>query len=147
MGVFFKRWFVSMKCIVYTGFGNDRLPIEVAEIEIKAIREKDELFRLDTELISAIESLPWEKMTQKEVRGLSNIDGRYISIVSDDNSCVKYIFPDRDNHLKSNTVSICDVDTTRKWGIEEYDGAESIVYFEDLEPLSIELNFYRRKFD
>lgn len=128
-----------MKCIIFSGFGVGRLPKEVTTLLNSKIKEKGELYRLDSELISAIESLPWVSLTVKELRELGNITDEYVKILGDNSNIERYIH--------TNTFSICEVDTTRKWGIEEYDGAESIVFFDNLEPICEELNFYRKTFD
>lgn len=136
-----------MKCIIFSGFGVGRLPNEVSELEIIKRREKGELFRLDSELINAIESLPWVSLTVKELRELGDITDEYVKILGDNSNIESYIFPSEERYIHTNTFSICEVDTNRKWGIEEYDGAESVVYYDNLEPICKELNFYRKTFD
>ena len=138
---------IFMKCIIFSGFGVGRLPKEVTTLLNSKINEKGELYRLDSELISAIESLPWVSLTVKELRELGNITDEYVKILGDNSNIESYIFPSEERYIHTNTFSICEVDTTRKWGIEEYDGAESVVYFENLEPICEELNFYRKTFD
>lgn len=136
-----------MKCIVFSGFGLNCLPKEVSNLFDSKIKEKGELYRLDSELISAIESLPWISLTVKELRELGNITDEYVKILGDNSNIESYIFPSEERYIHTNTFSICEVDISRKWGIGEYDGAESIVYYDNLEPICEELNFYRKTFD
>ena len=49
------------------------------------------------------------------------------------------------NHNMICHVSIVTVDTSRKWCIEEYDGAEEIQYIEDMVCVDKELNYWMRR--
>lgn len=54
-----------------------------------------------------------------------------------------FYFKTEENSSFALKIKVVEVNTSKKWKISEYDGAEEIVYFEEPELVDKELNMYR----
>ena len=131
-----------MKCIVFTNYGIPKIPKEVSDLYTQKFNEKDELARLDEDVISAIEALPWLQYDNLEY--YKQITEEIKSKINRNDDETMYIFWEYGELYQ---FSIINVDITRPWGIQEYDGWEGIVYYDTLEPVCEDINFYRWKCD
>ena len=123
-----------MKVIVLTSHGCSTLP------EIFSVNYKDKCWRVNQDLIKEIESFDW-KLIKSEYMIRSRNEN--YAMPTKDGMLYFYATPNEFNAF--NAFEIVDVDITRPWCIEEYDGAEYIEYLDDVICLDKELNFYEKK--
>ena len=123
-----------MKVILMTGYGVGYLPKELGHIDFSNF-----LWRIDKEIIEKLENLNWFVLDNSYKK-----DGRYYKYTynNDYNKGVKYLFPNPDSPNNYTSVSIVEVDTSRPWIVEEYDGSESIRYIDEFFCVSEEANFH-----
>lgn len=123
-----------MKVIVLCSYGNEGLPKEFG------CNYKDKLWRFDKKLINRIEKLDWIKIDFPN--NIKDTTKNYCYKVSNG---VKYIYATPNSHSLFNIFKIVEVDISRPWCIEEYDGAEGIKYLDDYICVDKELNYFEFK--
>ena len=120
-----------MKVIVLSSFGNDGLP------KIFKCDYSDKLWRVNKNLISRIESFGWNHIElPTEIKDLKQ-NYKYDVL-----NGTKYFYATPDDSMPFNAFKIIDVDISRPWCIEEYDGAESVKYLDEYVCISEELNYF-----
>ena len=123
-----------MQVIIMTSYGNERLPKE-----FKA-DYSNPLWRMDNDLINRIESKDWIL-----VDDYMNINSRTSFYKINIENGVKYVYPTPNGYLSFITFEIVDVDISRPWCVEEYDGSEYIKYLDDYMCINKELNYFKSK--
>lgn len=123
-----------MKVIVLSSHGYSTLP------EIFSVNYKDKCWRVSQDLIKEIESFDWKLIKSQDMKGSRNVN--YAMPTKDG---MLYFYATLTEFSSFNAFEIVDVDITRPWCIEEYDGAEYIEYLDDVICLDKELNFYEKK--
>lgn len=136
------------KVIFFTGFGSDVFPASIQEYAHEVMKTSGELWRCNQDLIKKIEDIPWETVSIQDIR-FEIDENKYYRIPFDSNNYVgyKYIFPlPKERICAGNVGTLCiiEVDTSRPWVVDEYDGAENLTYLDETVPISKELNFYKR---
>ena len=124
-----------MKFVLNAGYGS-KLSLE------KLLKNKD---------LKGIERYKYENLDQTIIKtttgnkifGLGTskkLLEKYVGVIYND-----YLYVNNENAGCIDRYELIDVDTSKKWYIEEYDGAESVVYLDDYECENEELNFYSIK--
>lgn len=135
---------MKIKVLLFTGYGANTVTPAMKEIMLKY---KGIKMCTCNELIEYVENScvvyeDYNKIKYDEFTKL--IRSNYEKIVTfKTNPNVYYVY-DRENHYVS-IFSIIEVDTTRPWTIEEYDGSESIKYLDDMVCVDKELNYWSVK--
>lgn len=123
-----------LKVIVLSGYGNDILPSEFV------VDYSNPLWRFDKDLINQIECKDWV-LAEDYIDTLEE-DTLYCQRSSDG---MEYIYPISNSISNFIIFSIVEVDNTRPWCIEEYDGSEYIKYLDNYSCISKDFNFYKLK--
>lgn len=124
-----------MKVIILTDYGNNSLPKE-----FKA-DYNNKLWRMDEELIGRIENLDWIFIEDEYCGTLSSMKNYSTPIEKG----IKYFYGTPNGMNLFITFEIIDVDTSRPWCIEEYDGAEDIKYLDGYKCVDRESNYFEFK--
>ena len=124
---------MSLKVILLTDYGSSFLPKEFK------VDYSNPLWRFDKDLISQIERKNWVLL-----EGYSDVIDENTLYCQEIKDGMKYIYPIKDSMSNFNSFDIIDLDITRPWCIEEYDGSEYIKYLDDYKCISKELNYYTR---
>ena len=124
-----------MKVIILTDYGNNSLPKE-----FKA-DYNNKLWRMDEELIGRIENLDWTFVEDEYCGTLSPMKNYSTPIEKG----IKYFYGTPNGMNLFITFEIIDVDTSRPWCIEEYDGAEDIKYLDGYKCVDRESNYFEFK--
>jgi len=120
-----------MKVIIMTSYGGERLPAE-----FKA-DYKNPLWRMDKGLIERIEKSNWVDVEDESE--IIEVGKNYR--VKKENGTL-YVYDTPDYIVKFITFEIVDVDISRPWCIEDYDGSENIKYLDNYVCISKEYNYY-----
>jgi hypothetical protein len=120
-----------MKVIIMTSYGGERLPAE-----FKANYENP-LWRMDKDLIERIEKSNWVDVEDESE--IIEVGKNYR--VKKENGAL-YVYDTPDYIVKFITFEIADVDISRPWCIEDYDGSENIKYLDNYVCISKEYNYY-----
>lgn len=126
-----------MKVLIFSGFGSCVLTPTMKKI----MKENKFPFNRVGKIIEYIESKAVDKTGSDifEIRKWLNEDLENIAICVDCNQKF-YLVGDGDGG--SDNFSISDVDITRPWTIEEYDGSEYVKYLDRYGVIK-ELNYYK----
>ena len=124
-----------MKVIVLCDYGNDGLPKEFH------CNYKDELWRFDKKLINKIEQFDWVQIDFPNA--IKDTTKNYCYPIENG---MKYIYATPNGSSPFSIFKIINVDTSRPWCIEEYDGAEGVKYLDDYVCISKEFNYYSPKY-
>ena len=129
---------MCMKVIILTDYGNNSLPKE-----FKA-DYNNKLWRMNKELIDRIESFNWIKIGYQEKDKI--VVGQNYAIDYKGNincsNVVEYIYATSGSSVPFISFCIEEVDISRPWCIEEYDGAEGIKYLDAYKCVDKELNYF-----
>lgn len=123
-----------MKVIVLTSYGSNGLPKEFhADMS-------DRFWRMDKDLINRIEKADWV-----QVSDLNEVCDTYKNYSYKLENGIKYIYGTPSNSVLFNIFEIIEVDISRPWCIEEYDGAERILYLDDYKCIDEKSNYFEYK--
>lgn len=120
-----------MKVILLTSFGVDLLPKEFKADYSSA------MWRMDKALINRIEKKNWVKVQKSSE--INSIDKDYCFEIENG---VKYVYATPNQSTNFLTFAIVEVDTSRPWCVDEYDGSEGIKYLDNYICVSKETNFH-----
>ena len=132
---------MKIKVLLFTSYGANTVTPAMGNF---MKRYKGMLCRINTELIEYIEnnSVVYEDINHIEY-------DKFMKLISDDSETIVtfknhpniyYVYNKECNYVSN--FSIVEVDTTRPWTIEEYDGAEGIKYLDDMVCVDKELNYW-----
>ena len=123
----------NLKVIILSAYGCNLLPKEFN------VDYSNPLWRLDVSLISQIENKNWKLLDNNtELK-----KGCYYCRAEREG--VKYLYPLNDKMNNYSSFDIVEVDISRPWCIEEYDGAEYVHYLDNYDCISEDFNFYKLK--
>ena len=120
-----------MKVILMSDYGFGYLPKGIGRVDFSNF-----LWRIDKEIIDKIEKVDWVDFDKT-----FHSDGRLYRYTYTDGT-IKYLFPNPDSPNNYTSISIVEVDTSRPWYVDNYDGAESIKYIDNYFCVSKEANFH-----
>lgn len=124
-----------MKVIILTDYGSSSLPKE-----FKA-DYSNKLWRIDKELIRRIENFDWLFIKDEYSDTLSPMQNYCMPIEKG----MKYIYGTPNSMSLFTIFEIIDVDISRPWCVEEYDGSESIKYLDGYKCVDRESNYFEFK--
>lgn len=133
----------TARVILMTSYGADIFPSEI-EDNVRAVMKSDgPLWRLNSNLISKIDSLKYLDLDINDIKSISNVDRLIRVSYNDDINRKLYLYPVSNGYVKQSSFSIVDVDITRPWMICSYDGSEYIKYLDETKLISEEYNLYQ----
>lgn len=136
-----------MKVLLFTGYGG-----YAATPQMKEILEKyDGIYSRIGEIVDYVENnhVVYDVSQYFEVeKELKKKNNKELIIKFEDNkkhdNYQKYAIYNNIKYSNFSTFSIVEVDITRPWTIEEYDGAEYIQYLDENKLIDKELNYYEK---
>lgn len=134
-----------MKILLFTGYGGYAATPQMKEIlnKYKGIRGRvgEIVYYVESNHVSypTISELP---EVEKEFTKNKELIVKFEDIQK--HGYQKYMVYNSTGYSNTTTFSIVNVDTTRPWTIEEYDGAEYIQYLDENKLVDKELNYYEK---
>lgn len=127
-----------IKVILMTSYGENNFPREVEEFAQKIMKKDKNLWRINIDLIRKIESLPISFEGIENLSGITKIYGLK------DEEGIQYFYPNSSTKSISyvGSLKVANVDETRPWCIETYDGYEYVKYLDEYVKISEKNNFY-----
>ena len=128
------------KAIIFSNYGLDGITPEMQEIMKKHFGIRSRM----GEIIEYVENhavMADEFLSEVELL-------RYLK--NDPNAIVcrrpgKEYQVQRQDWIMPSTFSIIEIDTSRPWTIDEYDGAESVKYLDEIDLVDEDLNYYEER--
>lgn len=131
-----------MKVLLWSSYGKS-IPIGILKKVTNRVDYCSLSFRTDTDILCDLISLASERSKGDNIERLK-IQKGLLYIEYTDTDVLDFLWYD-DALEDITSFSIVDVDTTRPWTIDEYDGAEYIKYLDTYTLENESLNFYRLK--